>query len=257
MKSPDNRSVKSADRALDILEYVAEAREPPSFSQLLSGLAIPRSSLFHLLNNLSSRGYLVQDGPSGRYRLGERVSQLASRVQGPSLPEIVTPFLRELSAELNETSAFYVRSGDAAEVIASVSSSHALTYTMRAGERAPLYAVSAGKIMLAHMPAQEANLYLSSIQFEAITPRTISSPGRLRKELAVIRRDGFGYSREEFTPGITGLATAVLDQVRFFGALNLAVPTARFTSEQEAKFKRRLTSVSTALTNALRLLGPR
>jgi IclR family transcriptional regulator, acetate operon repressor len=252
MKPSANRSVKSADRALDILEYIAEAPASPSFSQLLSGLGIPRSSLFHLLNNLSARGYLVQDGPSGRYCLGGRVLQLADRVRGPSLSVIVTPFLRELSAELNETSAFYVRSGDAAEVVASVPSSQALSYTMRAGERAPLYAVSGGKIMLAHMPAEQAASYLSGIRFESITPQTITSLGRLRKEIAAIRRDGFAYSREEFTPGITGLATAILNGKRLLGALNLAVPTARLTPEQEVKFKRRMVSVATSLTSALR-----
>jgi IclR family transcriptional regulator, acetate operon repressor len=252
MKSPDTRSVKSADRALDILEQVAEAPEPLSFSQLLSGLGIPRSSLFHLLNNLLARGYLVQDGVSGRYFLGDKVLQLANRIRGPSLAAIVTPFLRELSAEFNETSAFYVRSGDAAEVVASISSSQALAYTMKAGERAPLYAISGGKIMLAHMSADEANSYFSRVRFEASTPNTIRSLSALRKEIAATRRDGFGYSREEFTAGITGLAIAVQDRSRFLGALNLAVPTARFTAEQEARFRNRMASVAAALSRALR-----
>jgi DNA-binding IclR family transcriptional regulator len=255
MKSPDIRSVKSADRALDILEQVAEAPEPLSFSQLLAGLGIPRSSLFHLLNNLLARGYLVQDAASGRYFLGGKVLQLADRVRGPSLSVIVTPFLRKLSAEFNETSAFYVRSGDAAEVVASVSSSQALAYTMKAGERAPLYAISGGKIILAHMSADEANAYFSNIRFEAITPRTITSPSRLRKEIAATLRDGFGYSREEFTPGITGLAIAVSDQSRFLGALNLAVPTVRFTAEQETRFRGRMVAVAAALSHALRSLA--
>jgi DNA-binding IclR family transcriptional regulator len=252
MKSPDARSVKSADRALDILERVAEAPEPLSFSQLLASLGIPRSSLFHLLNNLLARGYLVQDAASARYFLGGKVLQLADRIRGPGLSVIVTPFLRELSAEFNETSAFYVKSGDAAEVVASVSSSQALAYTMKAGERAPLYAVSSGKVMLAHMPAGEANSYLSRIRLEALTPNTITSAARLRKEITAALRDGFGYSREEFTPGITALAIAVLDQRRFLGALNLAVPTVRFTADQEARFRDRMASVAAALSHALR-----
>ncbi len=255
MKSPDTRSVKSADRALDILEQVAEAPEPLSFSQLLSGLKIPRSSLFHLLNNLLARGYLVQDGASGRYFLGGKVLRLADRIRGPSLAAIVTPFLPELGAEFNETSAFYVRSGDAAEVVASVSSSQALAYTMKAGERAPLHAVSGGKVMLAHMPAGEANSYFSRIRLEAFTPHTITSLSRLRKEIAATRRDGFGYSREEFTAGITALAIGVLDQSRFLGALNLALPTVRFTAEQEARFRDRMAAVAAALGQALRSLA--
>jgi DNA-binding IclR family transcriptional regulator len=255
MKSPDTRSVKSADRALDILEQVAQAPEPLSFSQLLSRLGIPRSSLFHLLNNLLARGYLVQDTAGGRYFLGGKVLQLAERIRGPSLSVIVTPFLRELSAEFNETSAFYAKSGDAAEVIASVSSSQALAYTMKAGERAPLYAVSSGKVVLAHMPPDEANAYFSRVRFEAMTPHTITSLSRLRKEISATRRDGFGYSREEYTQGITGLAIAVTDESRFLGALNLAVPTVRFTGAQEARFRERMASVAAAMSHALRSLA--
>jgi len=251
MKSTGSQSVKSADRTLDILEFLAEAPEPVSFSQLLSGLKIPRSSLFHLLNNLLSRGYLVQDGPNGRYCLGGKVMQLASRVRGPSVEVVVTRFLRQLSAEFNETSAFYVQSGDAAEVVASISSSQALTYTMKAGERAPLYAVSGGKIMLACMPQEQIRSYMENVRLEAITPQTITSITRLRKEIAAVRREGFAYSREEFTPGITGLAVAVLDGTHFLGALNLAVPTVRFTPEQDAKFRRRMVSAATALGHAL------
>ena len=255
MKSPETRSVKSADRALDILEQVAGAPEPLSFSQLLTGLGIPRSSLFHLLNNLLARGYLVQDAGSARYSLGGKVLHLAERIRGPSLSVIVTPFLRELSAEFNETSAFYARSGDAAEVIASVSSSQALAYTMKAGERAPLYAISGGKVVLAHMNSGEMTAYLARVRLEPITPHTITSLSRLRKEIAATRRDGFGYSREEFTQGITGLAIAVEDQRRFLGALNLAVPTVRFTSMQEARFRDRMASVAAALSHALRSLA--
>jgi DNA-binding IclR family transcriptional regulator len=77
----------------------------------------------------------------------------------------------------------------------------------------------------------------------------------LRKEITAARRDGFGYSREEYTQGITGLAIAVSDQGRLLGALNLAVPTVRFTAEQEARFRDRMTSVAAALGHALRSLA--
>jgi hypothetical protein len=46
MKRNDISTVKSLDRGLDILEYIATARHSPSFSQLLKDLEIPRSSLF-------------------------------------------------------------------------------------------------------------------------------------------------------------------------------------------------------------------
>jgi DNA-binding IclR family transcriptional regulator len=161
-----------------------------------------------------------------------------------------------LSAELNETSGFYVRVGDCVEAVASVASSQALTYTMKVGERAPLYAISGGKIVLAHMRPEETKSYFARVRFEAITPRTITAASRLREELTAARRDGFAYSQDEFTLGITGIAMAVSANDKFIGALNLAIPTARFGPDQEARFRRHMTSVATALTQTLQAFRP-
>jgi IclR family transcriptional regulator, acetate operon repressor len=251
MKPEAISPVKSADRTFDILEYVADAAEPPSFSLLLADLGIPRSSLFHLLRNLLVRGYLEQDVDTERYRLGERVRMLAERLDGAPLAAVVQPYLRQLSGELNETSGFYVRVGDSVEAIASATSGQALAYTMKVGERAPLYAVSSGKITLAHLRPEELAAFLKRVSFDAITQRTLRSRQRLRDEVTAAQRDAFAYSYEEFTPGIVGIATAVVHDGRFFGALNLAIPTARFTTEREATFRRHLRAVAASLAQKL------
>jgi len=251
MKLKTEASVKSADRAFDILEYVADAPEPPSFSSMMAELGIPRSSLFHLLNNLLARKYLAQDPATERYRLGERVRELAKKFSGPSLSAVISPYLRDLTGELNETSGFYVQVHDAVEAIASVTSSQALAYTMKVGERAPLYAVSGGKIALTKMPADRLDDYLRQVKFEVFTPNTISSKRQLREELTAIRKIGFAYAHEEFTSGIIGIATSVEHGEHFFGSLNLAVPTARFTREREIIFRRALKSFAASIGQAI------
>jgi IclR family transcriptional regulator, acetate operon repressor len=246
MKLNPAASVKSADRAFDILEYVADT-DAPSFSQMLGELGIPRSSLFHLLNNLLARGYLEQDPATDRYRLGDHIGKLAQKKAGPPLAAMATSFLKQLTGELNETSGFYVRTGDTVEIIASITSNQALTYTMKVGERGPLYAVSSGKIALSKMSVGEFGAYLRNVEFEPVTPKTISSKRALRDDLATVRQAGFGYSKEEFTPGIIGIATAVEHDGRFFGALNLAVPTARYSQERDAVFRRHLSAAAASL----------
>jgi DNA-binding IclR family transcriptional regulator len=161
MKLGHPPSVKSLDRGLDILEYVAGAPEPPSFSQLLGSLRIPRSSLFHLLTNLRSRNFLARDPQTERYRLGEGVVAIARKAPGPSLGDRITPFLHQLSIEVSETCGFYVQVGDSVEVVASAISTQALSYTMKVGMNAPLYAVSAGKIVLSDLRPQELSEYLT------------------------------------------------------------------------------------------------
>jgi IclR family acetate operon transcriptional repressor len=253
MKPKSDAAVKSANRALDILEYVADATEPPTFSRLLSDLGVPRSSLFHLLNNLLTRGYLEQERSGGRYRLGQRIEKLAARLQGPSLAAAVLPHLRSLSNALNETSGFNIWTGDSVEAIATAMGHQALAFTMKVGERAPLYAISSGKIVLSRMSRVEFDAYLDRIEMQPITPRTLLSKGTLRRETGAARKDGFAYSHEEFTPGITGIATAVVKDGHFLGTVNLAVPTARFTASQDVAFRRELRSTAAALAQVLRV----
>ena len=173
MKLSSSSAVKSLDRGLDILEYVGACPEPPSFSQLLGDLGIPRSSLFHLLTNLLARGFLEREQKTERYRLGVGVVGLARRVRKPSLGDRVTPFLRQLSAEVSETCGFYVQVADSVEVVASAISTQALSYTMKVGMNAPLYAVSAGKIVLAELHLEELSRYLARVTFAPVTPRTV------------------------------------------------------------------------------------
>lgn len=251
MKLNDATTVKSLDRGLDILEYIATARSSPSFSKLLKDLEIPRSSLFHLLSNLQQRGFLEREPATDGYRLGPNLAKLAKAAPQPSLGATVSPCLRQLSAELNETCGFYVQVQDAVEVIASAISTQALSYTMKVGARAPLYAVSTGKIVLAEFAPDRLKQYLACVELSPITERTIRSKSRLLQEIRSVRASGFAYSREEFTSGITAVATGVHCQGRFIGALNLAVPTVRFTPHRAAAFRDALRVTAQAISQAL------
>jgi len=251
MKLSQTPVVKSLDRGLDILEYVAGCSEPPSFSQLLGNLSIPRSSLFHLLTNLLSRKFLERDPRTERYRLGAEVIEIARKVQRPSLRDRVMPVLHQLSLEVSETCGFYVQVGDSVEVLASAISTQALSYTMKVGMNAPLYAVSAGKIVLADLRSEELGQYLTRVTFAPVTPHTVRSKSRLEKEVQKVKATGFAYSREEFTLGITAIATAVRSESKFHGAVNLAVPTARFTPRRDAEFRESLRRTAQIIANEI------
>jgi IclR family acetate operon transcriptional repressor len=240
MKLSSTSAVKSLDRGLDILEYVAGCAEPPSFSQLLGSLGIPRSSLFHLLTNLLSRNFLERDPKTEHYRLGTEIARLARKVEQPSLGDRIAPYLQQLSVEVSETCGFYVQVADSVEVVASAISTQALSYTMKVGVNAPLYAVSAGKIVLSELGAGQLNQYLARTTFAPVTPHTVRFKNRLKKEIQEVRAAGFAYSREEFTLGITAIATAVRNERNFYGAINLAVPTARFTPDRDVDFREAL-----------------
>lgn len=251
MKSDSTVPVKSADRVLDILEAVAAASGRASFSQLMGGLGIPRSSLFQLLGNLVSRGYLEQDTATLRYSLGAKIAELGKRRPAPQLQQIVQPLLKQLSQDTNETVGFYVRDGDHVTAIATQTGGQALTYTMRVSEKAPLYAISSGKIVLSHMSDAEAKAYLAGVTFEKFTPHTLGSARQVLEQLRTIREEGFAYAHEEFTVGIIGIGTGVMVKDALVGMVNLAVPSARFTKTTATVLRQRLKAAATEMAAAI------
>ena len=119
---------------------------------------------------------------------------------------------------------------------------------LRLGESAPLYATSGAKAILAFLPKDFLDDYIRRVSFEPRTPATIRTARALRRELAAIVDDGFAYSREEWTPGIVGVAKPILDEsMRPLGAVNLAVPAVRFNAETSTMFEAELTGAVEAI----------
>jgi len=232
-------AVKSADRVLDLLELLAHAGREMSHSDISETLEIPKSSLTQLLKNLQARGY-VETTPNGRgYRLGDALLSLSeSTGQIRNLASHAEVFLSDLTRETGESSALNQLKGDQAEVVATVLGPARLVTHMRLGDLAPLYATSGGKAILAHMPKAFQEDYFSRVRFEAATPATLKSVKALRQQLAAVRKSGFASSRQEWTPGIVGIAAPLLDAAGApLGAINVAIPLARFDAAKENHVK--------------------
>lgn len=241
-----NAAVKSADRVLDLFELLADSGREMSHSEIADTLRIPRSSLTQLLKNLLARGYVSVNDTGRGYLLGERLltlSQIAGGVR--ELEARVEPFLTELTRLTGESSALNRIKGDSSEVTATILGPARLVTHMRAGDLAPLYATSGGKAILANMPKEFQDQYLARVRFESATPATLKSAAALKKQLATARSAGFAYSHEEWTPGIIGVAAPVLDTAGYpIGAINVAIPAARFDSRVQGKAERALQRVT-------------
>lgn len=228
--------VKSADRVLDLLELLAERGREMSHAELAAALAIPKSSLSHLLRNLVARGYLELSEGRG-YALGSAVGALARRsVQTFDLVALARAIVDRVRDGTHETAGLNVLRDDWTEVIYSATGTRPLLYTMRVGDRAPLYATSSGKAILGHLPEARRETYLARVRFEAITPYTLRSVAELSAQLAAVRAEGFGYSYQEFSVGIVGMAAPVLNSAgEPVAAINVATPSVRFDNAAKAR----------------------
>jgi IclR family acetate operon transcriptional repressor len=218
-------------RTLDILELLARQGRPMSASEISVTLAIPVSSLSYLLATLLDRSYLARERRA--YRLGPAIARFSPAAAEPRLAERVAPIVRAVSRDLNETVGFFVLRGFEIESLATEIGLQALRYSLEVGRRVPLHAFAAGKAMLATFSERSLKRYFRTVTREAFTPATIVAEADLRAALGEIRRTGIARTRDEYTPGIAGIARAVHVDGEPAGAFSIAVPTGRLTPEIE------------------------
>ncbi|MFM7027616.1 MAG: IclR family transcriptional regulator [Chakrabartia sp.] len=241
-------SVKSAVRALEILETVVALNRPLSAQEIGTIKSIPPSSLSYLLNTLVSLNYLVRDGRN--YAAGPALARLGPPSLSAGLRETVRPLVTSIRDRIDETAAFFVVHDNEIEAIASAISGQALRYAVEEGRRAPLHAFAAGKALLATFEAERLDAYLKAAPREAFTENTIVDEAALRRELDLVRNTGIALVREEYTRGICALGKVAWRDGKPLGAFSVAIPAARFDAEIEARATELLVQASALLGQA-------
>jgi IclR family transcriptional regulator, pca regulon regulatory protein len=77
------------------------------------------------------------------------------------------------------------------------------------GSRLPAFCTSMGRVLLAYLPQDQLEQYLSRVTLTPFTPRTVNSVEKLRLSLRNVRRNGYALCDQEFEVGLRSLAVPV------------------------------------------------
>lgn len=222
-------SVKSAERVLEILELLTAADRPMSFNEIGRVLGYPRSSLHGLLHTMSERHWLEVAGPSRSYGLGIRAWEAGcTYLRAISLAERSLPFMERLRDRLDETVQLAILDGRYNIYIAKATGSQRLMLVSEVGRRLEAHATGLGKVLLAGLPPQEVDALFKGVILERFSHNTICDLDALKKELAAIRRRGWGTDNEEYTLGVRCVAVPVRDHSgSVIASMSVSVPTVR------------------------------
>ena len=202
------------DRMMEMLFVLEQRPEGVTIRDFVDALRLPRTTVYRILNTLQ-RHDVVSRSSQGSYRLGPRLLGLAARsignARGYDLGALAKPDLESLSAETGESSKISIIDGDDLVVIATAPGKREYALTVVPGQRLPLHAGAAGKTLLAYLPEDEIDRRLR-VTLGRYTPRTVTDPRRLRRELASIRRQGWASDKGEYSPSIHAFAAPVLSR---------------------------------------------
>ncbi|MFJ8545853.1 IclR family transcriptional regulator [Streptomyces sp. NPDC093586] len=224
--------MQSVDRAITVLEILARHGEA-GVSEVAAEIGVHKSTAFRLLGALEARGLVEQVGERGKYRLGFGVVRLAGAVTGRiDITQQSRPVCERLAEEIGETVNVAVMREHYAINLYQVRGPGAITAHNWVGQLTPLHATSSGKILLAHMPAEERAALLSEIRLNKVTPHTLTTKTRLEKNLAEARERGYSWTLEELEIGLHAMAAPVRDRDgKVVAALSASGPAYRLTEE--------------------------
>lgn len=228
-------SVKSADRALAIIDY-AGGRGSFTLSEVLRELGLPRSSGHGLLSTLVARGWLDHDSVSRTYRLGLHAWYVGQQYTGHrGIAELATPAMEALRDSLGETVQLARLSGIENVYIAISESRRPMRLASSVGMRLHSHATGVGKALLSLLPPAEAHRRLTAEKLPRFTSRTITDPDALLAALADARDAGYAVDSEEFLPGCRCVAVPVHDDGNgLLLALSVTSPTSRLGDDWPA-----------------------
>ncbi|MFT8246193.1 IclR family transcriptional regulator [Roseomonas sp. BN140053] len=231
-------------RAAAILRALEQEPEGLSLGQLAGRLDLARSTVQRIVAALGSEQLVMAASPTGRVRLGPALLRLAASVE-TDVAALVRPFIAELSAALRETVDFAAIRRDHLTFIDQVVGPQRLRTVSAVGETFPLYCTANGKAHLALLEDAEIEALIGR-SYPARTPRTLTRIEDLLAEVAVIRREGVAFDREEHMVGISAAGVALRDVLGNPVAISVPVPTQRFLGE-EAAIATRLLATKQAL----------
>ena len=190
------------------------------------------STAGRLMSELKQAGLLKQDPLTRTYSPGSKILTWSSVYLALlNIRTTALPFMEALRRATGETVTLYVLDGNDRLCVERMESQQNIRMVTRVGSRLPLYAGSAGKAILAFMPADWQDDYLRSVSLQPLTSQTFTDPQALRFELEKIRRDGYAASFGEWILEASGVAAPIFGPGgTVLGALSISGPGIRFTA---------------------------
>lgn len=234
MSDKQGSTVQSVERAIKILKSFSADEPELGVGELSRRLDLPKSTVFRLLSTLEAGGLITQNPETNRYRLGVDLIGLADSVIAyTDLRRVARPHLRQLANTVRETVSLTIFDrSDAVNVEQFVPPRRLVMRVGWVGRRMPVYAVSAGKAIIAFLPERELARLLDG-DLEALTPHTLTDPKAIRAELARVREQGFATAFEELEEGMNALAAPIHDhKAEVVASVSVSGPASRLTPER-------------------------
>jgi DNA-binding IclR family transcriptional regulator len=242
--------VPAAEKALDILEYMAARNEDLTQTELSAGLGRSIHEIYRIIQLLEGRGYLIRTR-SDRYRLSLKLFELA-HMHPPvnRLVDAALPVLRGLVGQTDQSCHLVVLRGATVLVVLQVDSPLPMRYSVALGSHFPVLETSSGAVLLAALPPAEREMLVSEI---VAAGEAGASRDEVAARLGEIAALGYEMRASLAVEGCTNISVPIRDHI---GA-TVAALTVPYLPQKRARFDKAsvLAAARAAANEISRALG--
>jgi DNA-binding IclR family transcriptional regulator len=195
-----------------------------SLGELSRRSGIPKPTVHRLARELIRAG-MLEASPAG-VRLGELVFELGQITpQERLLREVASPFLNDLLVTSRAATVHLAVLSDGDVLyLDKLVGREAPALPSRVGGRLPAHCTALGKVLLAYSSEAAVRRRLS-LGLDRQTPRTVTAPGILGRQLSAAREQGYAVESEEAQLGVQCIASPIFHHDgTAIAAISMATP---------------------------------
>src|SRR6266481_4596540 len=250
---PGDGGVQSVDRALLIIETLAEDDEGYRLTDLAVRTGLSPSTVHRLLTTLEKRRFVQFDRGESTWHIGVQSFAVGSTfVRRRNFVTQALPYLRKLRDQTRETANLAVVDDGAMVVLTRVESREIMRSVTKVGGRVPMVASGLGKALLSTYSEQDVFAIIQREGMPRLTSKSIVRAGELCKSLHDIRQQGYSIDDEEALIGLRCVSAVVYDDCSEpLAAISVSGKASRVPNDRLPVLGKLVQEVAAELTKAL------
>src|ERR1700737_488153 len=250
---PRDGGVQCVDRALLIIETLAEDDEGYRLSDLAVRTGLSTSTVHRLLATLEKRRFVQFDRYESKWHVGAQSFAVgATFTRRRNFAAQAMPYLRKLRDLTRETANLAVVDDQSIIVLTRMESREIMRSLTKVGGRVAMVASGVGKAVLATYSDEDVNAIICRQGMPRLTEKSIVRPSELFRELEAIRRQGYAVDDEKPRMGLRCVPPVVYNDCgEPLAAISVSGMTSRLTDDRLPALGKIVREVAAELTAAL------
>ena len=250
--------VQSVDRALRIIEFLAENPTGAGITEISKSLGLSKGTVHRLISTLKERDFAYQSSNTELYRLSYKILYLYNCISNNiDMFKVSRPIIRKFADKVDASVHLATLDEKRSNIvyidrIEPMNSQKLFVMSSRVGKKAPCYCTAAGKMLLSQYSDDEIRDIMKGEEYKTYTDKTIKNIDEFLEEIHKVRKQGYALDENEYDHGIICISIPIYNSNGKIDFTMSVTDLILYTKVEELiNLKDQLDEVSRKVSNAI------